>query len=153
MASASQTILVWFNVDLVWRASEMIDESWIELINHRVIYHITERIEAIATWMLDPKEVEIVLWEAKVKQIFYTWKKYLILWLGLEEGNKIESGAQVRVIRKDKMVGKWDIENLKSWVEDVKELEGPIECWVQFNWDVKIEEKDILEIYKIEIQK
>ncbi|MCT4617599.1 MAG: translation initiation factor IF-2 [Candidatus Gracilibacteria bacterium] len=153
MASASQTILVGFNVDLVGKASEMVDSSGIELINHRVIYHITERIEAIATGMLDPKEVEIVLGEAKVKQIFYTGKKYLILGLGLLEGNKIESGAKVRVIRKDKMIGKGDIENLKSGVEDVKELEGPIECGVQFNGDTKIEEKDILEIYKIEIQK
>lgn len=43
--------------------------------------------------------------------------------------------AQIRVIRKDKMMWKWLIENLKSWVIDVDMLEWPIECWIKFKSD------------------
>lgn len=153
MATASQTIVVWFNVGLVGAAETMINDNGVELINHRVIYHITERIEAIATWMLDPKEVEITLGQPVVKEMFYDGKKFTILWIALKEDDKIEKWAKVRVIRGDKMVGKWEIENLKQWVEDVNSLEGPLECWIQFKWDVKPIAKDILEVYKIEIQK
>lgn len=151
MASASQTIIVWFNVDLIWKAGSMIEENGIELISHRVIYHITERVEAIATWMLDPKEVEVILWEATVKAIFYDGKKYMVAGLSLKEDNKIEAGAKARVIRWDKLAGKWEIQNLKQWVEDVQSLEWPLECWIQFNWETKLQEGDILEVYKVEI--
>jgi hypothetical protein len=59
----------------------------------------------------------------------------------------------VRIIRKDKLLGKWLVENLKSWIIDVNELEGPIECWIKCKTDVIVEMGDILEMYKIEIQK
>lgn len=51
-----------------------------------------------------------------------------------------------KVIRKDKMMWKWLIENLKSWVIDVDMLEWPIECWIKFKSDVKVEIGDVLEI-------
>jgi hypothetical protein len=51
------------------------------------------------------------------------------------------------------IIWKWEVDNLKAWLLDVKELEWPIECWIKFIWDVQIEMKDKLEIYKIEIQK
>lgn len=153
MASASQTIVVWFNVSTIWTSKEIIEEHWIELIEHRVIYHITERVEAIATWMLDPKEVEVVLWEAKVKAMFYDGKKFTIIWISLKDEAKAEKWAKVRVIRWDKLVWKWIIDNLKQWVEEVPFIEWPIECWIQFSWNVKPLEWDILEIYKIEIHK
>ena len=57
--------------------------------------------------MLDPKEVEVILCQAKVKALFYTSKKFLIVGLGITgEDETIEKNALVRVIRGDKVVGK-----------------------------------------------
>lgn len=153
MCSWSSAILVWFNVWLVWNAKSIIEQEKIEYISSKVIYHITERIEKIVTWMLDPKEVEVILWEATVKAIFFDDKKFMIVWLGLKAESFIEDKASIRVFRDKKYVWKGKIESLKQWVEEVKKLEWPIECWIKFAWDIKLQEKDILEIYKIEIQK
>lgn len=153
MCQWSKAILISFNVDLLWNTKNMIEDNKIELISSKVIYHITDKIEKIITWMLDPKEVEISLWEATVGWIFYEDKWFMILWLKIKADNIIQKNAQIRVIRKDKMMWKWLIENLKSWVIDVDMLEWPIECWIKFKSDVKVEIGDVLEIFKVEIQK
>lgn len=153
MCSGSSAVLIWFNVGMVWNAKSIIEKEKIEYINSKIIYHITDRIEKIVTWMLDPKEVEVILWEAIVKAVFFDDKKFMIVWLGLKAENNIETQAMIRVIRDKKMIWKGKIESLKQWVEEVKSLEWPIECWIKFVWDVKLEIKDVLEIYKIEIHR
>lgn len=153
MCQWSSAILVWYNVNLLGTSKNLVEDKKIEYIWSKIIYHITERIEKIVTWMLDPKEVEILLWEAKVWWIFYEDTKFKILWLKISEWNKIENKAQVRVIRWDKLIWKWVIENLKSWIIDVQDLEWPTECWIKLKTDIKIEMWDILEIFKIEIHK
>ncbi len=153
MVNSSQAILVWFNIWLIPSAKKLLEKSFVEYINSKVIYHITERIEKIVNWMLDPKEIEISLWESKVLAIFYTDKKFLILWVSLPEWNKIEKDCSIRVIRKNKKVWEWRAVSLKQWVEEVKELEWPLECWIRFEWKLDIQEWDMLELYKIEIQK
>ena len=153
MVSSSEAILVWFDVDIIPSAKKILERSTAEYIDSKVIYHITDRIEKIVSWMLDPKEVEVSLWEAKVWGIFFTDKKFMILWLILKEENKIEKNCLVRVIRKDKKIGSWKITSLKQWIEEVKELEGPIECWVRFEWKWEILDWDVFELYKIIIEK
>jgi len=153
MVDSSDAILVWFNVEPISNARSALDKSTVEYINSKVIYHITDRIEKIVSWMLDPKEVEVPLWEWKVLQIFYTDKKFLILGLDIKEDNKIERWCLVRVIRKDNKIWDWKITSLKQWIEEVKEVEWPIQCWIRFDWKVDILQWDVLELYKIEIQK
>lgn len=153
MCEWSEAILISFNTWVVVTAKRLIEETKIEYINSKIIYHITERIEKIVTWMLNVKEVEVILARAKVLKIFYTSKKFMVIWLSIVEDEEIESNTQVRIIRKDKMIWKGDIVSLKSWVEEVKNIKWPTECWIKFAWKVQPEEKDILEIFKIEIEK
>lgn len=149
----SQAILVWFNVWVLPTARWTLDSAGVEYISSEIIYHITDRIEKIVTWMLDPKEVEIILGKAKVWGIFFTDKKFLIVGLILWPDNKIENNTSVRIIRKKKMIGHWKIESLKQWTLEVKEVEGPVECWIKLVTNVNVEIWDDLEVYKIEIQK
>lgn len=153
MCQWSSALLIWFNVELLGNTKNIIEDTKIEYISSKVIYHITERVEKIVSWMLDPKEVEIILWEAEVWWIFFEWDGFMILWLKIKSDNKIEKLASVRIIRKDKSMWGGKIENLKSWIIDVNDLEWPIECWIKLKTDVKVEMGDILEIYKVEIQK
>lgn len=153
MCQGSNAILVGFNVNLLGNTQSMIENNKIEYISSKVIYHVTDRVEKIITGMLDPKEVETVLGEAVIGGIFYADKDFMILWLKLKAEGYIQAKAQVRIIRKDKYIGKGTIENLKSWVMDVDKLEGPIECGIKLKTDAKVEMGDMLEIFKIEIQK
>ncbi len=154
MCGGSSAILIGFWVSVWVNARLALSDSWVEFIESKIIYHITERIEKIVTGMLDPKEVEVKLCEAKVGAIFYTSKKFLILGLILsQEDSSIENKALVRVIRGDKVIWKWMIDSLKSWVEEVHKIEWPAECGIKLKWTVNVEENDILEIYKVVIEK
>jgi translation initiation factor IF-2 len=150
MCQWSEAILVWFWVSLLPTAKSVLEKTKIEFINSKIIYHITEKIEKIITWMLDPKEIETILWKATVWWIFYTSKEFRILWLKLKKDNNIENWAKIRVLRWDKMVWKWEIKSLKLWVEEMKQLEWPVECGIKFVWNTPIEMWDIFELYKIE---
>ncbi len=95
-----------------------------EYIESKIIYHITERIEKIVTGMLDPKEVEVPLCEAKVGGIFYTSNKFMVVGLIIKaEDAVIQNKALIRVIRGDKVIAKASIESLKQGVEEVNRLE------------------------------
>ena len=154
MCGGSSAILVWFWVSVWVNAKQALEDSWVEFIESKIIYHITERIEKIVTWMLDPKEVEVILCHAKVKALFYTSKKFLIVGIGIMwEDETIENKAKVRVIRGDKVVGKGMIDSLKQWVEEVHKLEGPIECGIKLVGTKEVQEKDIIEVYKVIIEK
>ena len=153
MSQGSEALLIWFSVGVLSTAKWLLDSAGIEYIHSDIIYHITERVEKIVTGMLDPKEVEIALGKAKVWGIFYTSKEFMILGLKIDHDDKIENKAQIRVIRKKKMIGTWVVASLKQGTLEVKELEGPIECGIRFEWNAKIEEGDELELYKVEIHK
>jgi translation initiation factor IF-2 len=151
MGQWSEAILIWFSVSVLPAAKSVLQSADIEYINSDIIYHVTERIEKIVTGMLDPKEVEVVLWEAKVWGIFFNSKEFIIAGLILQPENNIEKSAQLRVIRNKKVVWHGKIESLKSGLIEVNDLEWPIECGIKFVWDIELEMKDKLEIYKIEI--
>ena len=153
MASSSKAILIWFNVSVVNTAKKVLEKEKIEFIDSKIIYHITERIEKIVSGMLEPKEVITEMWNAKVWGIFYTSKEFMVLWLIIQPENRIESGTQVRVIRNKSKIWEWKIISLKSWIEEVKEMEGPCECWIKFEWTVQPEMWDYIEIFKVTMEK
>ncbi len=153
MCEGSDALLVWFNVWVIWTAKSTIENSNIEYISSDVIYHITEKVEKIVTWMFDPKEIEVELGKAKVWAIFFSDKSFMIVWLVVPEWTIIEKWSNIRVIRKDKKIWIWKVASLKQWVEEVKELEWPTECWIKFEWNVVLEDWDMLEFFKLEIQK
>ena len=153
MGQWSSAILVGFNVWVLPTAKSTLESAGVEYIASDIIYHITDKIERIVTWMLDPKEVEIILTKARVWWIFFTWKWFMILGLKVPPESRIESKTMVRIIRKKKMIWTWKIESLKSWIIEVKDLEWPLECWIKLVTNTDVEMWDDLEIYKIEIQK
>jgi len=154
MCGWSSAILVWFGVTVGPNARWALEESKVEYIESKIIYHITERIEKIVTGMLDPKEVEVDLCMAKVGGIFFTSKKFVIAGLQIFwDDSVIEKNALVRVIRWDKVIWKGKIDNLKQWVEEVHKIEGQTECGIQLSGFTALEMKDTLEVYKVIIEK
>lgn len=153
MTQWSDTILVWFWVWVLPTAKWSLESANIQFISSDIIYHITEKIWKIISWMLNPKEVEVTLWRAKIGWIFFTEKKFMIVGLIIPPESKVENGALVRILRKKQMIWTWKIDSLKEWTLEVKEVEWPKECWIKLSTNTKVEVWDELDIYKIEIQK
>ena len=150
MCQWSSAILIAFGVKADTGMLNEMENAKIEFIESKIIYHITERIEKIVTGMLDPKETEVTLSEAKVWGIFFTDKKFMIVGLILkQEESTIEKWAQIRVLRAGNIVGSGEVKVLKQWVEEVNRVEWPTECGIKFKWDIALEMGDVLDIYKI----
>ncbi len=152
MCEWSSAILIGFRVWPGSNAKLILQDSKVEYISSEVIYHITERIEKIVSWMLDPKEVEIQLWKATIWWIFYNSKEFMVVWLKIKDESIVENKAKIRIIRGEKMVGHADILSLKQGIEEVQKFEWPGECGIKIKGSHLLEIGDILEIYKIQIQ-
>ena len=154
MCNWSEAVLIGFGVSVVPTARRLLEETKIEYIDSKIIYHITEKIESIITWMYNPKEIEIPLCSAKVWGIFFTSKKFSIIGLIIKwEDSRIENSAKIRITRADALIWKWEILSLKQWVEEVWFIDWATECGIKFAWDIVPEMDDILEIYKTELEK
>ncbi|MBW7954223.1 translation initiation factor IF-2 [Candidatus Gracilibacteria bacterium] len=153
MCSGSSAILVGYNVEVLGNAKNIIEDTKVEYISSKVIYHIAEKIEKIVNGMFDITTKEVIIGNAEVGGIFYEGEGFMILGLKLKIDSKIESKAKVKIIRGDKYLGEGVIENLKSGIIDVNDLEGPVECGIKLKTDIKLELKDSLEIFKLEVRK
>lgn len=152
MAGTSQALLIAYNVGVNHHARSTLANSKIEFIDKKVIYHVIEKVESIITGMVDIRYDDVDLGVAVVKAIFYTGKDKLIVGLGVKSG-KVENRAKVRVVREDRKVGSGEVANLKIGPLDVNEVEEGSECGISFKGDVKIEEGDRLEFYKMVLRK
>lgn len=146
MAGTSAAIVVAFNVPMGVNATHILSKSEIEVIADKVIYRIIEKIESIATGMIDIKYDQVLIGEWKALKIFYNGEKMQIVGLSVLSGN-IQKGAQLKIIRNDRVAGSGKIETLKEGVYEVNQIEEWKECGIQYKWDTKITVDDKLEFY------
>lgn len=146
MAGTSSALLVAFNVPMGTNATDTLSKSKIEVIADKVIYRIIEKVESIATGMIDIKYDQVLVGEGKALKIFYTAEKMQIVGLSVVSGN-IQKGAQLKIIRNERVSGTGKVENLKEGVYEVNQVEEGKECGIQYKGDVRIVEGDKLEFY------
>jgi len=146
MAGTSAALLVAFNVTVVSSATDLLSKSEIEFISDKVIYRIIEKVESIATGMIDIKYDQVLVGEGKALKIFYTGDKMQIVGLSVIAGN-IQKGAQMKIIRHERVAGSGKVENLKEGVYEVNQVEEGKECGIQYKGDMRVEVGDALEFY------
>ncbi len=149
MAGASQGLVVGFHVAANVNANKIADKESVEIQTYEVIYKLLDDMKKILTGMLKPELIEKILGRSEVKQIFFTKKKTMIIGCRVLSGI-IENKAQIRLIRKDEVVGEGVVTNLRSFEKNVNEVKEGNECGIQINVDLPIEEGDILEAFKME---
>lgn len=146
MAGTSGALLVAFSVPVVSSATDLLSKSEIEFISDKVIYRIIEKVESIATGMIDIKYDQVLVGEGKALKIFYTGEKMQIVGLSVTMGN-IQKNAQLKIIRNERVAGSGKVENLKEGVYEVNQVEEGKECGIQYKGDVRVEVGDALEFY------
>ena len=149
LANASNAIIVGFNVrpDAGAVAAASVHDVDIRL--YRVIYQAIEEIEAAMKGMLDPEFKEVVIGHAEVRQTFKVSGVGTIAGSYVTDG-KITRNAQIRLVRDGIVVHEGEIDSLKRFKDDAKEVADGFECGIgiaNFN-DVK--EGDVIECYIME---
>ena len=149
LASASQAVIVGFNVIPDEAARALADVRNVEVRRYDIIYNLANDIRAMIEGRLKPEEKVVELGRALVKQVFTVSKVGTIAGCYVAQGS-IERGCRVRVNREGRRIGDYVLDTLKRVKDDVKEVNRGMECGIKlsgFN-DVKVD--DVLEAYKIE---
>lgn len=149
LASASNAIVIGFNVRPSVNAQKAAESEKVDVRLHRVIYKAIEEIEAAMKGMLDPEYEEKVIGQAEVREIFKVSKIGTIAGSYVTNG-KITRNASVRIIRNGVVQFEGEIDALKRFKDDVREVAQNYECGItitDYN-DIKVD--DIIEAYVME---
>ena len=148
LASASNAIIIGFNVRIDPMAKTTADHEGVDVRLYRVIYQAIEDVEAAMKGMLDPVFEEKILGHAEIRQIFKASGVGNIAGSYVLDGT-IERGCKVRITREGALIHEGDLGSLKRFKDDVKEVRTGYECGLVFDGFSDIQELDIVEAYKM----
>ncbi|MDH3227177.1 MAG: translation initiation factor IF-2 [Thermoleophilia bacterium] len=148
LASASQAIIIAFNVRPRPEARNLAEAEGVDIRNYRVIYRAIEDITAALEGMLEPEIVEDVVGTLEVRATFRASRIGTIAGSYVTEG-EVRRGAKVRVVRDGTVVHEGEIASLRRFDEDVREVASGFECGVLISDFNDVKEGDELEIYEL----
>ncbi|KZE07355.1 Translation initiation factor 2 [Bacillus mycoides] len=149
LASASNAIVIGFNVRPDVNAKRTAELEKVDVRLHRIIYKVIEEIESAMQGMLDPEFEEKVIGQAEVRQTFKVTKVGTIAGCYVIDG-KITRDSGVRIIRDGVVVFEGKLDTLKRFKDDVKEVAQNYECGITIERYNDLKEGDIIEAYVME---
>ncbi|WNF35418.1 translation initiation factor IF-2 [Bacillaceae bacterium IKA-2] len=149
LASASNAIVIGFNVRPDVNAKRTAAVEKVDIRLHRIIYNAIDEIEAAMKGMLDPEFEEKVIGQVEIRTIFKVSKVGTIAGCYVTEG-KITRVSTVRLIRDGVVIYEGKIDALKRFKDDAKEVAKNYECGITLDKFNDIKEGDIIEAYVME---
>lgn len=149
LASASNAIIIGFNVRPDVNAKRTAELENVDVRLHRIIYKVIEEIESAMQGMLDPEFEEKVIGQAEVRQTFKVTKVGTIAGCYVIDG-KITRDSGVRIIRDGVVIFEGQLDTLKRFKDDVKEVAQNYECGITIERYNDLKEGDIIEAYVME---
>ena len=148
LASASQAVIIAFNVKVSPEAKLKARELEVDIRNYSIIYEAIEEVKLALEGLLEPEKVEEVTGIAHVLQQFKIPK------LGIIAGSSVKSGkvvrnSMLRVKREDELIHEGVLTSLKRFKDDVNEVKEGFECGIGVQGFTDFIEGDIIEVYEI----
>jgi translation initiation factor IF-2 len=151
LATASNAIIIGFNVRPDRNAAEVADRENVDIRHHTVIYNVTDEIRKAMAGLLEPTLKETRIGVAEVRQVFKTSKVGTIAGCMVTDGRVTRSGdTQARLVRDGAVVWTGKLASLRRFKDDVSEVKLGTECGIgldRFN-DVKV--GDLIEVISVE---
>ncbi len=148
LASAANALIIGFNVRPDANARKAAETEKVDVRTYRVIYDALNDVEAAIKGMLAPKFKEVIQGRAEVRQVI-TISKMMIAGSYVLEG-KITSSSKIRLIRDGIVVHEGEIESLRRFKDDVREVATGFECGITLEKYREVKEGDIFEAYTME---
>jgi translation initiation factor IF-2 len=151
LASASNAIIIGFNVRPDRNAQDMAEREEVDIRMHSVIYNVTEEIKKGMAGLLEPTFKEVRIGTAEVREVFKVPKVGAIAGCMVVEGRITRAGeTQARLLRDNVVVFEGKIGSLRRFKDDVSEVKSGFECGIglqNYN-DVKV--GDVIEVFSME---
>jgi translation initiation factor IF-2 len=150
LASASGAVLIGFNIRPDESVKRLAESEQVDLRFYQVIYDVENDLKKAMVGMLAPKFREITLGRAEVREIFKVSKVGSIAGCYVQSG-KITRNAKVRVLRDAAVVFDGEIESLRRFKDDVREVAENFECGIQVARFADLKQGDVIEAYTSEL--
>ncbi|MDQ6981455.1 MAG: translation initiation factor IF-2 [Mariprofundus sp.] len=149
LASASNAIIIGFNVRPESKAKKVAEAEGVEVRFYKVIYDAIDEVKAAMAGVLSPDEVEKVTGSADVREVFQAPKVGAVAGCYMTDGY-VTRGSHVRVLRDGVLIYDGVLASLRRFKDDVKEVKSGYECGISVEKFNDIKEGDTFEFYVIE---
>src|SRR5579862_2386506 len=147
LATASNAMVVGFNVRPSSEARQLAERQGIEIRQYRVIYELTQQIEQALVGMLSPVETEAVIGEVEVRALFRASRVGTIAGCMVTSG-VVRRGSRVRIFREGARIHETTVAQLKRFKDDAREVSEGFECGILLEGFNDLREGDIFEVYE-----
>jgi translation initiation factor IF-2 len=148
LALASRAVIIGFNTRADAAARKLAESSGVDIRYYDVIYDAVEEIKAALGGMLSPEKKEQVLGLVEVRQVFRISKVGTVAGCYVLEG-LVKRGAEVRVLRDNVVIHSGEIDTLKRFKDDVREVKSGFECGMSLKNFQDLKEADQFEVFEI----
>ncbi|MGE5319916.1 MAG: translation initiation factor IF-2 [Hyphomicrobiaceae bacterium] len=148
LALASKAVLIGFNVRADATARKLAESSGVDIRYYNIIYEAVDEVKAALSGMLAPEKKESVIGTVEIRQVFHISKIGTIAGCYVQEG-VVKRGAGVRLIRNNVVIHQGELDSLKRFKDDVKEVKANFECGLSLKNFNDIQEGDLLEVFEV----
>ncbi|MFB3140130.1 MAG: translation initiation factor IF-2, partial [Candidatus Acidiferrales bacterium] len=149
LASASNAVVIGFNVRPERKATAMAQQESVDIRLHNVIYEVLDEIRLAAVGLLEPTIKETILGRVEVRETFRIPRVGMVAGCYVLEG-KIMRDADVRVLRDNVVIYQSKVSSLRRFKDDAKEVQAGYECGATVSNFSDVKVGDILEVFAIE---
>jgi translation initiation factor IF-2 len=151
LASASNAIIIGFNVKPDRNAAEIAEREEVDIRYHTVIYNVTDEIKKAMTGLLEPTLKEVRIGSASVRNIFKVPKAGTIAGCLVVDGRITRSGnTTARLVRDGAVIHEGKISSLRRFKDDVSEVKSGLECGIAFERYNDVKVGDVIEVFTVE---
>jgi len=148
LAMAARAVIIGFNTRADATARKLIESAGIQVRYYNIIYDAVEEMKAALSGMLAPEKKESVLGMVQVRQVFRISKIGTVAGCYVQEG-LVKRNAQVRVLRDNVVIHTGEIDSLKRFKDDVREVKAGFECGMSLKNFSDIKEGDQFEVFEV----
>lgn len=148
LAVASKAVLIGFNVRAATGARKIIETDDVDVRYYNIIYEAVDEIKAALSGMLKPEQRESIIGSVEIREVFRISKIGAVAGCYVRDG-KITSESKIRVLRDNVIIHTGDLDSLKRFKDDVKEVKNNFECGLSLKGFNDLEIGDMLEVYEI----
>lgn len=148
LAQASNAIIIGFNVRSDASARKLAESYGVDIRYYNIIYDAVDEIKAALSGMLSPERKEEIIGLAEVRQVFRVPKVGTVAGCYVLEGT-IRRGAKVRVLRDHVVIHEGELDSLKRFKEDVREVKAGYECGLSVKGYNDIQVGDQIEVFEV----
>jgi translation initiation factor IF-2 len=148
LAIASSAVIIGFNVRADAQARKLAESSAVDIRYYNIIYEAVDDVKAALGGLLSPEKKENVLGTAEIRQVFRISKVGAVAGCMVTDG-LVKRSARVRILRDNVVIHDGELDALKRFKDDVKEVKSGFECGLSFKNFHDIMEGDQLEFYEV----